>query len=88
MQAWLQPMQARISSVRPSLALGYGGATESFLAVGILLISVALYAYRRVVQDGQRIAWRIEPPLVPEDEAAPQPPNSATARPTIRSNRS
>ncbi|WP_206302045.1 APC family permease [Streptomyces sp. AcE210] len=76
-----------VGVTHPSLA-GYGGATESFLAVGILLISVVLYAYRRVVQDGERIAWRIEPPLMPQDEAAPQPPNSATARPTIPSNRS
>lgn len=76
-----------VGVTHPSLA-GYGGASESFLAVGILLISVVLYAYRRVVQDGERIAWRIEAPLLPEDEAAPQPPNSATARPTIRSSRS
>jgi amino acid transporter len=30
---------------------GYGGATEQLIGVGILLLSVILFAYRRIVQD-------------------------------------
>jgi hypothetical protein len=37
---------------------GYGGGRELAIAVGILGLSVALYAVRRVVQDGDRVRLR------------------------------
>lgn len=53
-----------IGVTHPSLA-GYGGATETLVGVGILLLSVVLFVYRCLVQDRERIAWRIETPSVP-----------------------
>ena len=50
----------------PSLA-GYGGTAETLVGAGILLLSVILYVYRRVIQDRERIAWRIPTPSVPEE---------------------
>ena len=37
---------------------GYGGTREVVLGVLVLSISVGLYLYRRIVQDGQRFVWR------------------------------
>jgi amino acid transporter len=37
---------------------GYGGGREFAIALGILGLSVALYAYRRVVQDGEPLRLR------------------------------
>ena len=37
---------------------GYGGPREIFIAIGVLLISLVLYAIRRVVQDKQPFVWR------------------------------
>lgn len=37
---------------------GYGGTKELVIGVLVLSMSVVLYAYRRVVQDGQPFAWR------------------------------
>ena len=34
--------------------------------VGVLLISILLYLFRRIVQDGERPHWREETPLVPD----------------------
>ncbi|POX42570.1 APC family permease [Streptomyces sp. Ru73] len=56
----------------PSLA-GQGGPKDTLIAIGILLLSVVLYVYRRVVQDKQRIAWRIETPALPEPEPGTEP---------------
>ncbi|PBC49916.1 amino acid transporter [Rhodococcus sp. ACS1] len=54
-----------IGVLNPEL-LGYGGARESLLAVGILLFSVVLYVYRRVVQDKLPLVWRLPAPAMPE----------------------
>jgi len=54
-----------IGVLNPGL-LGYGGARESLLAVGILLFSVVLYVYRRVVQDKLPLVWRLPAPAMPE----------------------
>lgn len=37
---------------------GYGGTKELLIALGLLASSVALYAYRRKVQDGGRLSLR------------------------------
>lgn len=59
-----------VGITNPSL-LGYGGARESITAICILLLSVALYVYRRVVQDKQPMEWRTHAPSMPEpDDAA------------------
>jgi amino acid transporter len=48
---------------------GYGGKKELFIGIGVLLFSVVLYVYRRVVQDRGRIALRED---VPPDPEAPE----------------
>lgn len=59
-----------IGATHPGLA-GYGGLRETFVGLAILLISIALYSYRRLIQDRQKITWRIEPPRTPEIISTP-----------------
>ena len=44
---------------------GYGTNRDLLIGVGVLLISVLLYVFRRVVQDHQSIALRDVPPALP-----------------------
>ena len=50
---------------------GYGGKKELWIGVGVLLISVVLYIYRRVVQDKGRVSLREEAPSMPPGESEP-----------------
>ena len=61
---------------------GYGkGAQIKIIGFGVLAISLVLFAFRRMVQDGEKVHWREETPTMPDEvppgrvEAAP----SATA---------
>ncbi len=45
---------------------GYGDWTDFGIGVGILVVSVVLFFYRRVVQDKERIHWKEEIPAMPE----------------------
>ena len=45
---------------------GYGGTKEKVIGVGILVIGVALFLFRRIVQDGERPHWREETPERPD----------------------
>jgi amino acid transporter len=45
---------------------GYGTWTDFAIGVGILIASVLLFFYRRVVQDKEHIHWREETPTMPE----------------------
>ena len=58
-----------VGVLNPEL-LGYGGIRDTFVAVAVLLLSVVLYVYRRVVQDKAPMAWRLPAPAVPEGEDA------------------
>ncbi|WAM18506.1 MULTISPECIES: APC family permease [Rhodococcus] len=71
-----------IGVLNPEL-LGYGGARESVIAVAILLFSVVLYAYRRVVQDKLPMLWRLPAPAMPQgaDALALEFEMRATTRP-------
>jgi hypothetical protein len=44
---------------------GYGTFRDLLIGVGVLLISVLLYVYRRVVQDHQSVRLREMPPPLP-----------------------
>lgn len=44
---------------------GYGTSGDLLIGVGVLLISVLLYIFRRVVQDGRSITLREEAPSMP-----------------------
>jgi hypothetical protein len=47
---------------------GYGTWTDMFIGVGVLVASVLLYFYRRIVQDKQKITFRDEVPQMPSPE--------------------
>jgi amino acid transporter len=54
---------------------GYGGSKELLIAVGVLSISILLYLFRRVIQDGERpLRLRDEAPdTLPVDPSTPEP---------------
>jgi amino acid transporter len=45
---------------------GYGDWTDFFIGIGILIASVLLFFYRRIVQDKESIHWKEETPTMPE----------------------
>jgi amino acid transporter len=45
---------------------GYGNWTDFAIGVGILVASVLLFFYRRIVQDKESIHWKEQTPTVPE----------------------
>jgi amino acid transporter len=53
---------------------GYGTWGDFFIGIGILVGSVLLYVFRRVVQDKQRIHLREETPKLPGEQLAPVAP--------------
>jgi amino acid transporter len=59
-----------VGASNPSLT-GYGGTKETWIGVGVLLISVLMYVFRRAVQDRAPVRLREETPQVPA--AAPPP---------------
>ena len=44
---------------------GYGGSKETWIGVGVLLFSIVLFAFRRIVQDGEMVHLREETPKMP-----------------------
>lgn len=64
----------------PELA-GYGGHTETIVGLGILLLSVVLYAFRQIVQERQPMRWREETPKTPREEAESVAVAAPNARP-------
>jgi amino acid transporter len=48
---------------------GYGGTKEKIIGVSVLAVSLVLFLFRRVVQDGERPHWREATPATPEDGA-------------------
>jgi amino acid transporter len=47
---------------------GYGTWTDMFIGVGVLVASVLLYFYRRIVQDKVKVTFRDEVPTMPSPE--------------------
>ena len=47
---------------------GYGTWTDMFIGVGVLVASVLLYFYRRIVQDKQKVTFREDVPAEPTAE--------------------
>jgi amino acid transporter len=50
---------------------GYGGAKESIIGITVLLVSVVLFLFRRLVQDHAKVELRETTPAVPPAAAAP-----------------
>jgi amino acid transporter len=62
-----------IGASNPSLA-GYGGTKEVWYGIGVLLFSIVLFLFRRLVQDRARVVLREETPDVPPAVATPAAP--------------
>jgi hypothetical protein len=54
--------------VTSSSLTGYGGTKETLIGVGVLLVSLVLFVFRRKVQDKASIVLREPTPSVPEEE--------------------
>ena len=49
---------------------GYGGSKEKVIGVAVLVISLLLFFFRRIVQDKEKPHWREDTPTMPEAPAA------------------
>jgi amino acid transporter len=56
-----------VGALAPKLN-GYGSWTDFWIGVGVLVGSLVLFVFRRVVQDGDRVHFREEVPEVPSAE--------------------
>ena len=59
-----------VGASHPSLTF-YGGTKETWIGVGVLLFSIALFVFRRLVQDRARIVLREPTPDVPPTVGTP-----------------
>ena len=53
--------------LNPTLT-GYGTWTDMFIGVGVLVASVLLFFYRRIVQDKSKVTFREDVPQMPSAE--------------------
>ena len=53
--------------LNPTLT-GYGTWTDMFIGVGVLIASVLLFFYRRIVQDKSKVTFREDVPQMPSAE--------------------
>jgi amino acid transporter len=61
-----------VGSLAPKLN-GYGTWTDFWIGVGVLVASLLLFFFRRIVQDGEKVHWREETPQVPDEAEAAMP---------------
>jgi amino acid transporter len=74
-----------VGALAPKLN-AYGTWTDFWIGVGVLVASLLLFFYRRIVQDGEHVHWREPTPQMPEGEEAielgvaptPETPTAAT----------
>jgi hypothetical protein len=45
---------------------GYGSWGDFIIGVGVLAVAVALFFYRRIVEDKEKVHWKEEAPAMPE----------------------
>lgn len=55
-----------VGALAPKLN-GYGTWTDFWIGIGILFGSLLLFAFRRIVQDGESIHWREDVPQMPDE---------------------
>jgi amino acid transporter len=58
-----------VGALAPKLN-GYGTWTDFWIGIGVLIASLLLFFFRRIVQDGEKIHWREQTPQVPEGHEA------------------
>jgi hypothetical protein len=54
-----------VGALAPKLN-GYGTWTDFWIGIGVLVASLLLFFFRRIVQDGESIHWSEETPSVPD----------------------
>jgi amino acid transporter len=54
-----------VGALAPKLN-GYGTWTDFWIGIGVLVASLLLFFYRRIVQDGEHIHFREDTPAVPD----------------------
>ena len=54
-----------VGALAPKLN-GYGTWTDFWIGIGVLVASLVLFFYRRIVQDGEHVHFREETPEVPD----------------------
>ena len=62
---------------------GYGNWTDFGIGVGILVGSLLLFFFRRIVQDKESIHWREETPAVPDAHELAELGLSAAPSPAV-----
>jgi amino acid transporter len=50
---------------------GYGGTKEKIIGLAVLALGIALFLFRRIVQDGERPHWRETTPDTPDQAPVP-----------------
>jgi amino acid transporter len=58
-----------VGALAPKLN-GYGTWTDFWIGIGVLVASLLLFFFRRIVQDGEGVHWSEETPAMPEGEEA------------------
>jgi amino acid transporter len=52
----------------------YGGTKNKIIGFSVLAVSLLLFLFRRIVQDGEKPHWREETPAMPDEAPAPEIP--------------
>ena len=58
-----------VGALAPKLN-GYGTWTDFWIGIGVLVASLLLFFFRRIVQDGEKVHWKEPTPQMPEGEEA------------------
>jgi hypothetical protein len=58
-----------VGALAPKLN-GYGTWTDFWIGIGVLVASLLLFFFRRIVQDGEGVHWKETTPDVPDSEEA------------------
>lgn len=61
-----------VGALSPEVA-GYGGTTEQLVGLGVMVLSLVLLAYRRLVQDRGSLRLRETTPALPDDDRVRTP---------------
>ncbi len=70
-----------VGALAPKLN-GYGTWTDFWIGIGVLVASLLLFFFRRIVQDKESVHWREEPPVVPDDAEAAMLASESAPMPT------
>jgi amino acid transporter len=67
-----------VGALAPNLN-GYGTWTDFWIGIGVLVGSILLFVFRRVVQDGEEVHFKEDTPTMPDEQLAQQLAPTPTA---------